>query len=374
MKKLLFIVSEDWYFVSHRLHLATAAINDGYEVLLLSRISKHQELINSLGIETIDWPLERSSRNPLLEFKTIYCIVDVIRNFKPDLIHAVAMKPVLYTALSSIFADVNGRVFAFGGLGFIFRSHRIVARVLRLFFVPIFRLLLRGENIRLIIQNKDDRGLLEDYRIVNRKKIRLIRGAGVNTKEFFPKYTPHSDIPLVILPARILWDKGVEDFVICAQRCKKKKVNVRFALIGDPDPHNPECIPDSQLKKWIRQGAIEWWGRQDDMLSIYHKADIVCFPSYHEGLPKTLLEAASCGLPIVSYDVSGCREVVQDTVNGFLIPFKDRDALFLAVLKLLEDSKLRYEMGKKGRNMILKDFTQEKIAAETISVWNEFLK
>ena len=172
----------------------------------------------------------------------------------------------------------------------------------------------------------------------------------------------------------MLWDKGVEDFVICAQRCKKKKVNARFILIGDPDPHNPECIPDSQLKKWIRQGAIEWRGRQDDILSAYHEADIVCFPSYHEGLPKTLLEAASCGLPIVSYDVPGCREVVQDTINGFLIPLKDRDALFLAVLKLLEDSKLRYEMGQRGRKMILKDFTQEKIATETISVWNEFLK
>ena len=374
MKKILFIVSEDWYFVSHRLHLATTAINDGHEVLLLSRMSEHQGLINSLGIETIDWTLKRSSRNLLLEFKTIYCIYDVIRNFKPDLVHAVAMKPVFYTALSSIFADVNGRIFAFGGLGFIFRSHRIVARMLRLFFVPIFRLLLRGKNIRLIIQNKDDRKLMENYGIIGTKKIRLIRGAGVDTMKFFPQYTPHRDTLLVILPARMLWDKGVEDFVICAQRCKKKKVNARFVLIGDRDPHNPECIPDSQLKKWIRQGAIEWWGRQDDILSAYHKADIVCFPSYHEGLPKTLLEAASCGLPIVSYDVPGCREVVQDTINGFLIPLKDRDALLLAVLKLLEDSKLRYEMGQRGRKLILKDFTQEKIAAETISVWNEFLK
>jgi len=110
------------------------------------------------------------------------------------------------------------------------------------------------------------------------------------------------------------------------------------------------------------------------MLSIYHKADIVCFPSYHEGLPKALLEAASCGLPIVSYDVSGCREVVQDTVNGFLVPFKDRDALFIAILKLLEDSKLRGAMGRKGRKMILKNFTQEKIATETITLWNELLK
>jgi len=374
MKKILFIVSEDWYFVSHRLHLATAAINDGYEVALLSRISQHQELISSLGVKVINWPLERGSFSPLLEFKAIYCIVDVIRNFKPDLIHAVAMKPVFYTALSSIFLNTGGRIFAFGGLGFIFRSHKITARVLRLFFIPLFRLLLRDDNIRLIIQNKDDRKLLEGCRVIDRGRIRLIRGAGVNAKFFFPKYVLHSATPLIILPARMLWDKGVEDFVICAQYCKKKKINVKFALIGDPDPHNPECIPESQLKKWVRQGAIEWWGKQDDMLSIYHKADIVCFPSYHEGLPKALLEAASCGLPIVSYDVSGCREVVQDTVNGFLVPFKDRDALFIAILKLLEDSKLRGTMGRKGREMILKNFTQEKIAAETITLWNELLK
>lgn len=374
MKKILFIVSEDWYFVSHRLHLATAAIKDGHEVLLLSRMSEYKGLINSLGIETIDLPLKRSSRNPFRELKTIYFIFDVISNFKPDLVHAVAMKPVLYTALSTIFVNTNGRIFAFGGLGFIFRSYKTIARALRLFFIPIFRLLLRGENIRLIIQNKDDRKLLEDYRVVDEKKIRLIRGAGVDTMKFVPQSTSHSDKLLVILPARILWDKGVEDFVICAKRCQNMKVNARFVLIGDPDPHNPECIPDSQLKKWIEHGAIEWWERQDDILSAYQKADIVCFPSYHEGLPKALLEAASCGLPIVSYDVPGCREVVQDHINGFLIPFKDRDALFSAVLKLLEDSKLRYEMGQRGREMILKDFTQEKIAAETISVWNEFLQ
>ncbi len=373
MKKILFIVSEDWYFVSHRLHLATAAIKDGHEVLLLSRLSEHKGLINSLGIETIDLPIKRSSRNPFRELKTIYFIFDVISNFKPNLVHAVAMKPVLYTALSTIFFNPNGRIFAFGGLGFIFRSNKTLARALRLFFIPIFRLLLRGKNIRLIIQNKDDRKLLEDYRVVDEKKIRLIRGAGVDTMKFVSQSTSHSDTLLVILPARMLWDKGVEDFVICAKRCQNKKVNARFVLIGDPDPHNPECIPDSQLKKWIEQGAIEWWERQDDILSAYHKADIVCFPSYHEGLPKALLEAASCGLPIVSYDVPGCREVVQDNINGFLIPFKDIDALFSAVLKLLEDSKLRYEMGQRGREMILKDFTQEKIAAETISLWNEFL-
>ena len=373
MKKILFIVSEDWYFVSHRLHLATTAINNGYEVTLLSRVSKHQEFIRSLGIKTINWPLERRSLNPLRELISIYHIVHKVRSLKPNLVHAVGMKPIVYTGLSKLFFSVDGIVLALGGLGFIFRSSRASAKFIRVFVIPIFRLMLLNSNIRLIIQNRDDGQILENMNIAKREKIRLIRGAGVSVKDFFPKNV-QNEIPLVILPARMLWDKGVEDFVNCAQRFYSNKASVRFALIGNPDPQNPESIPDAQLKQWVESGIVEWWGNQDNMLKIYHMADIVCFPSYHEGFPKALLEAASCELPIVSYDVSGCREIVKDNVNGFLVPFKDENALFIAVLELLENPKLRSKFGKMGRKMVMEEFTQEKIASETIRVWGEISK
>ena len=373
LKKIIFIVSEDWYFVSHRLHLATTAINNGYEVTLLSRVSKHQEFIRSLGITTINWPLERKSLNPIRELISIYHIVHKVRRVKPNLVHAVGMKPIIYTALSKLFFSVDGIVLALGGLGFIFRSSRASAKILRICIVPIFRLLLASSNIRLIIQNRDDSQILENLNIVKRKKIRLIRGAGVSVKDFYPKKV-QNDISLVILPARMLWDKGVEDFVNCAKRCIDNKISVQFVLVGNPDLHNPEFIPEAQLKQWVELGFVEWWGEQDNMLKIYHMADLVCFPSYHEGLPKALLEAASCELPIVSYDVSGCREIVKDNVNGFLVPFKDEQALYDAVLELLGNPSLRRKMGEISRKMVIEEFTQEKIASETIRVWDEISK
>lgn len=373
MKKILFIVSEDWYFVSHRLHLAVAAINDGYEVALLSRISRHQELISSLGIKLIDWPLERKSKNLVKELKSIYHIVDAVRSFKPNVIHAVAIKPVIYTALSRLFFNIDGIVLALGGLGFIFRSNRVSAKILRILVMPTLRFLLVSKSICLIVQNKDDRKVLENLKVANKNNTRLIRGAGVNTKDFFSKPIPHK-IPLVILPARMLWDKGVGDFVRCAKKCIDNKIHVKFALIGTPDPHNPECVPELQLKEWVNQGIVEWWGQKDNMAKVYNLADVVCFPSYHEGLPKTLLEAASCELPIVSYDVLGCREVVKDNVNGYLVPFKDENALFVAVTSLLGNYSLRRNMGKMGRKIVLENFTQERIYFETMRIWKESLK
>ena len=373
MKKILFIVSEDWYFISHRLHLATAAINNGYEVALLSRMSQHQEFISSLGIKPINWPLERRSRNPMRELRSIYCLIAAIRSFSPNLVYAVAIKPIIYTILSKIFFNADGIVLAFGGLGFIFRSNRVSAKILKVFITPIFRLLLTDRNIRLIVQNSDDRRVLDNLKIIDQNKTRLIFGVGVDAEKFSSKPISHT-IPLVILPARMLWDKGVGDFVRCAQRCINYKIDVRFALIGDPDPHNPESIPEVQLKEWVDQGVIEWWKKKNNMSEVYSLADIVCFPSYHEGLPKTLLEAASCELPIVSYDVSGCREVVKDKVNGFLVPFKDEDALFTAVMDLLRDSSLRHKMGVMGRKMIMEKFTQEKVTSETMRVCDNLLK
>ena len=374
MKKILFIVSEDWYFISHRLSLAKSAIDNGYEVTLLARISKHQDYLSALGIKTVNWPIVRRSLNPIKELKSIYCIISTVKKYKPDLIYAVAIKPVFYTILSKTFFKVNGVVLALAGLGFIFRSNKFSAKVVKIFIVSIFRVCLIGRNnIRLIVQNNDDREIISRLRIISIDKIRVIRGAGINTNEYSPKRLINQ-VPLVILPGRMLWDKGVGDFVNCAKRCFYEKIQVRFALIGEPDQHNPESVSKTQLVEWENLKVIEYWGRQENMLKVYNNADIGCFPSYHEGLPRALLEAASCEVPIVAYDVSGSREVVKDNENGFLIPFKDENALFLAVVRLIDDSQLRSKMGQKGREIIIENFTEEKINSETFDVWNEVVQ
>jgi len=372
LKKILFIVSEDWYFMSHRINLAKTAISQGYQVSLLTNISIHENYINSLGIKIINWPIERRSRNPIKELCSIYYIIKTVRKLKPDLLYSVAIKPVFYTILSKLFFNIKGSVLALAGLGFIFRSNKFSAKFLRFFVVWIFRIFLIGSNVRLIVQNKDDIQLLKNLKILSSEKIRLIRGAGINTIDFYSKKIKHKT-PLVILPGRMLWDKGVGDFVRCSQRFFLDNYNVRFALIGEPDIHNPESVSNEELKEWEDLGYVEYWGRQENMLDVYNKADLVCFPSYHEGLPRALLEAASCELPIVAYDVSGCREIVKDNENGFLVPFKDENGLFLAILELLESSALRRKMGLKGRQIVMENFTDNIVISETINVWEEII-
>ena len=163
----------------------------------------------------------------------------------------------------------------------------------------------------------------------------------------------------------------MSEFVDCAKKFKENGSNARFCLVGSPDSHNPQSIPINQLQDWDNNGIVEWWGQQDNMPNVYSQATIVCLPSYREGLPKSLLEAASCGLPIVAYDVPGCREIVKDEFNGFLIPFKDIDAMYSSVLRLIEDTKLSNIMGKNGRELVLREFSQDIIGKQTLALWNE---
>jgi glycosyltransferase involved in cell wall biosynthesis len=373
VNRLLFIVSEDWYFVSHRLHLAIAAVQAGFRVGVLTHVSSHRQRIEDAGVEVLDWNLNRRSRNPFIELRAIGSVVRALRRFRPDLIHAVALKPVLYSSLASRIVGLRRRVFAMGGLGFAFASERWIARLLRPMVVRILRLALAGSQTRLILQNPYDLELLTSAGVIDAERVRLIRGAGVDTVAFQPQ-PERAGSPLVILPARMLWDKGVAEFVSCAVSLKRSGVRARFALVGEPDPHNPECVPESQLRQWSDSGVVEWWGRRDDMPAVFSKAHIVCLPTtYGEGLPKALLEAASCAKPIVTFDVPGCREIVIHGDNGLLVPLRDVGGLVEAVSALISDPVLREKMGSSGRSKVLREFSEELIAAETLNVWRELL-
>ena len=373
MNRILFIVSEDWYFYSHRLYLAKIAIKLGYKVALLSHYTNHRDKIKQDGIEVINWPLNRSTKNLLQEIKAIKSVASSINNFQPSVIYAVAMKPVLYSAIACFLSGFKNRVFALAGLGFIFTSKKRSVKVLRLLMEFVFRLLFKGNNTRLILQNPEDQSALLSAKVINKNYLRLIRGAGVDTTSFHYQKIPN-EIPVIILPARMLWAKGIQDFVDCAIEINKKVKKARFVLVGTPDIQNPDAISKVRLKKWNEEGVIEWWGHQSDMVKVYHQSTIVCLPTtYGEGLPKSLLEAASCGRPIVTYDVPGCREIVIDGYNGFLVKAKRVDDLISAISNLLDDRELCIKMGKNGRKLVEKYFTQEKIAQETMAVWEELL-
>jgi glycosyltransferase involved in cell wall biosynthesis len=367
--KLLFLLTEDWYFVSHRLPLAVAAREAGFDVVVATREGMHGQVIRDAGLKLIPFELSRRGGNPFTE---IIRLVSFYRSERPAIVHHVALKPVLYGALAARLAGVPQVVNAVTGLGWLFTSGGLVARVVRPVVRAMLARLLASPGSRTIVQNPDDQALL--VRVgVPQDHLHLIRGAGVDTDVFSPVEEPPVPVT-VVLAARMLWDKGVGEFVEAAKRLHDEGVSARFVLVGEPDPANPASVPEASLRAWHGRDGIEWWGRREDIPAILNQAHIACLPSYREGLPKSLLEAAACGLPIVTTDTPGCREVVTDGVNGFLVPVNEVDALAVALKKLIIDSRLRRLMGEKSRACVLADFSQARVIEETLVVYRELME
>ncbi len=362
-------MTEDWYFVSHRLPLAIAAREVGYEVTVVTRVAEHGNAIREAGLKLIPIELSRRGKNPILELMLIYHLTALYRCEKPDIVHHVAMKPVLYGSLAARFAGVPHVVNALAGLGWLFTSHSRLASVLgRGVRFALEWLLNRGT---VIVQNPDDLQWLADIGI-EQSRTQLIRGSGVDVNRFAP--TPEAEgAPVVVLASRMLWDKGVGEFVAAARDLRRQGIIARFVLVGDPDPANPASISQVLLDDWKKEGAIEWWGRRDDMPQVFAQSSIVCLPSYREGLPKVLLEAAACGRAIITADVPGCREVVRDGDNGLLVPVRNVAALADAMTRLLTNATLRQRMGERGRQRVVGKFSQERIIDQTLAVYRGLL-
>ncbi len=367
--KLLFVVTEDWYFVSHRLQLAIAASEAGYDVAVATRVAKHSDVIQKAGIRLIPFELSRRAGNPMLEF---LALLKLYRREKPDIVHHVALKLVLYGALAVRFANIPAQVNAVTGLGWLFISNNLIVRFGRPLVTWFLARLLNSPHSRVIVQNPDDEELLTKAGVLQ-SRIRMVEGAGVDTDKFLPTSEIKGPV-CVVLAARLLWDKGVGEFVAAARDLKQKVSNVRFVLVGNPDLDNPASIPEETIRTWEKENIVEWWGHQKDMVPIFRSTHIACLPSYREGLPKVLIEAASCGLPIVSTDVPGCREIVRDDYNGILVPKCDSFSLSNALLRLIEDPDLRAEMGKHSRELVLDKFSSKHVIAKTLNIYKEFLK
>lgn len=366
LPKLLFIVTEDWYFVSHRLPLAVAAQKAGFDVAVATRVGEHGETILAAGIRLIPFSLSRRRGNPLRE------VAELARLYfreRPDIVHNVALKPIVYGALSAWVARVPAQVNAVAGLGWLFTSTKGMMRLIRPAVRWTLAWLLNTRGSLTIVQNPDDRALLISAHLPE-TRLRLIRGAGIDTTAFYPVPEPSGSV-CIMLAARMLWDKGVGEFVEAARLLTQAGVCARFVLAGDPDPGNPASVPVAVLRAWHGHNGVEWWGRRDNMPAVFHTAHIACLPSYREGLPKVLLEAAGCGLPIVTTDVPGCREIVRDGDNGFLVPVRDAQALAVALRSLIDDVALRAKMGQRAREIVLEEFSQERVIAETLAVYRE---
>lgn len=294
-----------------------------------------------------------------------------------DLVHGFTIKCAVYGSIAGLLADVPARISAVAGMGYVFTSNDLRARVLRPVVRWLLRIALDGPGARLILQNPDDVRLFEKARLVATHRIRLIPSSGVDCDKFSPCSPPQPGKPnamRVLLPARMLWDKGVGEFVEAARLLKRQGRDIHFLLAGAPDSGNPASVPESTLRAWGEEGTVQWLGHVDDMVSLFRSVDVAVLPSYREGLPRGLVEAGACGLPLITTDAPGCREIVTDGVNGFLVPIRDSVTLARAIGTLDDDPGLRFQLGAAARETILQRFDERLVIAQTLSVYEEMRK
>ena len=370
--RLVYFATADWYFCSHRLPLARAASAAGFDVHVVTNVESHGELITGAGLSLVPLTLERGGLRPFAEARTLFQLVRVLRKLKPDILHNVSLKPILYGCLASSLVDVPCVVNALTGLGYVFTSRERLARALRPPTETLLRRFLNQSGRRTIVQNTDDLSMLADRGILERHNSVLIRGSGVDLKQFSVSPEP-AGAPVVVFPARLLRDKGLLEFVAAARAMRERGVRARFVLAGALDPDNPSNVTEAQTRQWCDAGWVEWIGFREDMAQVFREAHVVCLPSYREGLPKALLEAAACARPLVATDVPGCREIVRDGQNGILVPARDPAALAGALERLIDDPALRARYGAASRHIASTEFSVETVCDQTLRVYRELL-
>lgn len=368
--KVLFLVSEDWYFWSHRLGLARAAKASGCEVVVATRVHACGRGIESEGFKLYPINLRRGGMNPFADAWAVFELARLYARERPDIVHQVAAKPILCGTIAARLAGVRCIVNAFAGLGFLFIRTGWRAQLLRWLVLGAYRLAMPRRGMKAVFQNEEDAEIFVRSGVIPRNDAVLIRGAGVDESHFVPTPEPEGP-PLVVMPSRMLWDKGVGEFVEAVRILRAKGVRARFCLVGDRDPENPASIHDERLVRWREEGVVEWRGRREDMPQLLSESAIICLPSYREGLPKSLLEASAAGRPIVATDVPGCRHVVRHEVNGLLVPPRDSAALAGALERLLRDKALRLRLGLNGRAIVVADFSEKLVVERTLELYRE---
>lgn len=371
-RRLIFVVNNPKFFISHRIKIGEEAKSSGFEVHVATGPGPELSIIEQSGFITHEIALKRGSMSPLQELKAFISLYRLYQQLKPDLVHHVTIKPVLYGTLAGRLAKVPAIVNAISGLGFVFTAAGTKAAAFRTLVQLAYRCILRHSNMIIIFQNEDDQSVFLRARLVIPEQCRFIKGSGVDLNLFFPVPEEAGD-PIILLPSRLLRDKGVVEFVEAARLLIRKGIKARFVLVGESDFGNPTAIDKEVIDEWIMEGCIEWWGYRTDMAKIMQQAHIICLPSYREGLPKTLIEATASGRSIVTTDVPGCRDVVTDGMNGFLVPRQDSTALAAALEKLVINPDLRQKMGRKGREKAEAEFSINNVVQKHLEIYNELL-
>jgi glycosyltransferase involved in cell wall biosynthesis len=379
MKFVLF-ANTDWYLYNFRLSTALELAAQGHEVVMLSPPGDYGPRFAEHGLRWISLAMDRASLNPLREAMTLRALVHALKRERPALLHSFTMKCAVYGGLASRLAGVPAVVNAVAGMGYVYASDRLKARLLRPMVSALMRGTLASGHSRLILQNPDDAKAFA--RLVPEQRIRVIRSSGVDTGRFFPRdeVAPAGSAPgtrlRVVLAARLLWEKGVGDFIEAARILKQSGREIECILAGMPDPGNPRSVPREQVEAWVAEGLVTWLGHVEDMPTLLRSVDVMALPSYYrEGVPKSLIEGAASGLALVTTNLPGCREIVpKDDVDGLHVPPRDAGLLAQRLAMLDDDRVLLRRLGKRARENSLAHFDERAVISRTIAVYNELLR
>ncbi|SAK63884.1 glycosyltransferase family 4 protein [Caballeronia ptereochthonis] len=375
--KVVLFANTDWYLYNFRLSFARKLRDEGFEVVLLSPPGEYGPKLEALGFRWHPVPMARRSLNPLREAALLAWLARFLFRERPALVHAFTIKSAVYGSLASRIAGVPARVNAVAGMGYVFTSRDLKARALRPLVVCAMRLALGGRGSALILQNSDDLEFFRTSKLVDESILRLIRSSGVSLTRFQMRPdTPVDDHkPLrVLLAARLLRDKGIDEYISAARALKGENRTVEFLLAGLPDDGNPASVEKAVVESWVEAGLVKWLGHVDDMPKLLSEIDVMVLPSYREGLPKSLIEAAACGVPLVTTSAPGCREVVtRNGVDGLAVPVRDSVALADAIRLLDDDRPLGRKLGLAARNRVLQEFDERIVIDKTLSVYFELL-
>lgn len=371
--KLLYIVNVDWFFISHRLRIAQAARDAGYEVHIACGLTGREGELRAEGFTVHPLRMQRGTIDGRGQLRTARDIAAVIRAIRPEIVHLVTIKPVLIGGAVARILKVPKVVAAISGLGFVFIAKGAAAAVRRQIISVMYRFALSKQNVRVIFQNKDDRTLISGLAGVQREQVRMIRGSGVDLERLRPRTLPAGPF-CAVLAARLLIDKGVREFVEAARVLRSRRIDARFILAGDLDPHNPACIPTQEASAWKREGIVELVGHVSDIDNLFAQAHAVVLPSYREGMPLVLLEAAACGRAVITTDVPGCREAIEPGVTGLLVPARQFTGLADAMERLARNRTECAEMGRQGRVLAEHAFSIDEVVRRHLQIYAEPVK
>ncbi|SCA56205.1 Group 1 glycosyl transferase [Candidatus Terasakiella magnetica] len=371
--KALIVVSEDWYFLSHRLPLAQKLKSNGFDVRVICKITHDRKKIEGEGFSLIPLELDRENFTPLKALKTVLSLRNIYQKEQADLIIHVALLTSFLGTFASWFCKSTKILNMITGFGFLFISQSSKVRVIRNIIKTFFRLFSLSSNTHIIVQNQDDQKIMAALGFKVGKTLHLIKGSGVDAEKFHPA-PQFPKRPVATFVGRLLWAKGVDEIVKAARLLKDKGRDYKIVLVGDIDPGNPQSATQEHLNNWKKEGIVEFWGAQSNITEIYQKSTIALLPSWREGLPKSLLEAAACGIPMIATDVPGCREIVKHNENGYLVGLKNPIDLANAIEKLMENPELCQKFGQAARRDIDAELNDQAILEKTALLIKNILK